>query len=91
LAGRVLESTIADIGCFTRVGIINPPKLSKRDLLQKYTKEQLIEILNGVKPINPLGPVCLSCPPWDGYEKDIALKLKELKVKKYRIEAKEIK
>jgi hypothetical protein len=91
LADRVF--TIADIGCFTQVGVgtVTLPRLSRRDFLQKYTKEQLIDILNGVRPINPIGPVCLSCPPWEGYGKDMAVKLQKLPVRKFRIEVKEIK
>jgi len=85
LVDRVVA--IADIGCFTLSGITRP--LVKRDFFQKYTKEQLIDILTGVKP--PIGPICLTCPPWDGYAKDIDLKLKGLQIKKYKIEAKELK
>jgi hypothetical protein len=81
---------IADIGCFTLVGITRPAQRAKRDFLQRYTKEQLIDIIGGVKPINPVGPVCLTCPPWDGYKRDVDLKLRGLQVKKYKIEVREM-
>ena len=84
-------ATIADIGCFILVEIVKPPRLISRDFLQKYTKDQLIEILTGAKPISPVGPVCLTCPPWNNYANDIDLKLKGLQIKKYKIEVKEIK
>jgi hypothetical protein len=81
--------TIADIGCFTLVEIIAVPQINRKDVLQRFTKEQLLDIIMGRKPINPIGPVCTSCPPWETYEKDLTVKLKELKAKKYKIEVKE--
>jgi len=85
-------ATIADIGCFTMVELNRAPHVAKKDFLQRYSKEQLIDIISGVRLINPIGPgpVCLSCPPWDGYEKDIDVKLQGLKVKKFKLEVREI-
>jgi hypothetical protein len=82
---------ITDIGCFVRQGLIQPV-LVDRHKLQRLSKEELLDILvGGPKPVNPRGPVCLTCPPWDSYKKDIESQLGKLKTKKYKVSVQEVK
>lgn len=82
--------TITDIGCFEIERSIIPSRLDIDKILSKLNKEKLIDIIIGRRPISPIGPICLTCPPWETYEKDLTIKLKGLKVRKFKVDVREI-
>lgn len=86
--------SLYDLGCFIRSGQLITPFIDRNfGVLEKLSKDEILDLVYGRKrqPTLPRGPVCLSCPPWPEFKKELDDRIAKNLKKKFEISVKQLK